>query len=225
LPVRGGPLFGPAEVLPYCAPNGGVAQSVRAPACHAGGRGFEPRRSRPQRTATRRIGQHVSGHDGRAIDRSSPFWVPSPRCTRASDRLVGGATILGARNRFRADAAARIAFSSERQMLGAKGGEGQVPDETLARRRGCRISPRPRLIVVESSNRDATSRAALTSTWRHADGVRLASVIALEFSPTPLTYATASVPSRRLWHPVETLARRAKQGRGRMPFSGGRRRR
>ena len=37
---------------------------------------------------------------------------------------------------------------------------------SLAFSRGCRTSPRPRPVVVESSNPDATSPAALTSTWR-----------------------------------------------------------
>jgi hypothetical protein len=55
---------------------------------------------------------------------------------------------------------------------------------TIAGRRACRTSRGPRPVVVKSSKPDATSRAALTSTWRHSDGVRVASVIASEFSPT-----------------------------------------
>lgn len=55
-PLKGGGLAGAARTkldstprapyLPHSPCNGGVAQSVRASACHAEGRGFEPRRSR-----------------------------------------------------------------------------------------------------------------------------------------------------------------------------------
>ena len=40
------PYIGPLRVLPMGNRRGGVAQLVRVSACHAEGRGFEPRRSR-----------------------------------------------------------------------------------------------------------------------------------------------------------------------------------
>ena len=41
--------------------NGGVAQLVRAPACHAGGRGFEPLHSRHSKTASAVFFLYVKG--------------------------------------------------------------------------------------------------------------------------------------------------------------------
>src|SRR5690606_4635311 len=61
-----------AEVVRQCA---GVAQSVRVPACHAGGRGFEPRHSR---------------HSFQYLISSSSF------SARAAPRLWFGARMRGA---------------------------------------------------------------------------------------------------------------------------------
>jgi hypothetical protein len=69
------------------------------------------------------------------------------------------------------------------------------PTMTLALRRGCRISPRPRPFVVRSSNRPAMWRPSLMTTSRHSDAVAVAPAITLEKSPTAKTYATASPAS------------------------------
>ena len=69
--------------------------------------------------------------------------------------------------------------------------------QTPRPRRGCRISPRPRRVVVKFSNPAASASPSLTTTSRHSKAVAVTSALRLEISPTSRTYATASVRSER----------------------------
>src|SRR5829696_7984388 len=74
----------------------------------------------------------------------------------------------------------------------------RAADGAVASPRGCRISRRPRLFVVEFSNGLPEVRASLALIRRAGEAVGITSAISLWISPTLWTYATASPEGGRM---------------------------